>query len=76
MNTGQEQFYNFFMQRVINGKEEEAKALLHTGFEMQAKGTFDSTYLNEAMPKYFALIKPEFVDDLQNAMAHFRSNVK
>lgn len=76
MNPGQEQFFNFFMQRVINGKEEEAKALLDVGFEKQANGTFDSAYLNAAMPKYFALIKPEFVDDLQNAMAHFRLNVK
>jgi hypothetical protein len=76
MNPGQEMFYNFFMERVIEGKEEEAKALLHTGFEMQAKGTFNAEYLKEAMPKYFDLIKPEFVNDLKNAMAHFGGNLK
>jgi len=36
MNPGQEMFYNFFMQRVAEGKEEEAKALLNAGFEKQA----------------------------------------
>lgn len=33
MNSGQELFYNFFMEHVIDGKEEEAKTLLNTGFE-------------------------------------------
>lgn len=71
MNPGQEMFYNFFMQRVIEGKEEEAIALLNAGFEKQAKGTFDAAYLKEVMPKYFELIKPEFTKDLQDAMTHF-----
>jgi hypothetical protein len=76
MNPGQEQFFNFFMQRVIPGKEEEARALLNAGFEKQADGTFNAAYLTEVMPKYFALIRPEFADDVNNAMAHFRSNLK
>lgn len=76
MNPGQQMFYNFFMERVTKGKEEEAKALLNTGFEKQAAGTFDSNYLKEMMPKYFELIKPEFVEDLKNAMAHFGGNLK
>ncbi len=76
MNPGQEMFYNFFMQRVAEGKEEEAKALLNAGFEKQANGTFDAEYLKEAMPKYFELIKPEFIKDLQDAMTHFGGNLK
>lgn len=76
MNQGQQFFYDFFMERVIEGKEEEAKTLLNTGFDKQAEGTFDAAYLKEVMPKYFELIKPEFVEDLQQAMAHFGSNLK
>lgn len=76
MNPGQEQFYHFFMQRVRNGKEAEAEALLRAGFEKQAKDEFDAKYLDEVMPKYFSLIKPESIDDVSNAMAHFRSNLK
>lgn len=76
MNQGQEMFFNFFMERVIEGKEEEAKALLNEGFEKQASGAFNAEYLNEVMPKYFELIKPEFMDDLQKAMAHFGSTIK
>jgi hypothetical protein len=37
------------MQRVIKGKEEEARALLNAGFEKQADGTFDAAYLDEVM---------------------------
>jgi hypothetical protein len=76
MNQGQQFFYNFFMERVMEGKEEEAKAVLNAGFQKQEEGTFDAAYLNEVMPKYFELIKPEFVEDLKQAMAHFGSNLK
>lgn len=76
MNPGQEMFYNFFIERTIKGKEEEAKALLNTGFEKQAAGTFDKAYLEEVMPKYFELIKPECIEELQKAMAHFGGNLK
>jgi len=76
MNQGQELFFNFFMERVAEGKEEEAKALLNAGFEKQEEGTFDADYLEKVMPKYFELIKPEFVQDLQQAMSHFGSNLK
>lgn len=76
MNPGQEMFYNFFLERTISGKEDEAKVLLNAGFEKQAAGTFDSAYFKEVMPKYFELIKPEYVEELQKAMAHFGGNLK
>lgn len=34
MNPGQKMFYEFFMERVQEGKEEEAKALLLKNFEL------------------------------------------
>lgn len=76
MNQGQEMFFNFFMERVAEGKEDEAKAVLLEGFEKQANGTFTADYLSQVMPKYFQLIKPEFADDLKQAMAHFGGTLK
>lgn len=75
MNPGQEMFYNFFMERAQEDKKEEAKALLEQGFAKQAEGTFDQNYLQEVMPKYFAVIKPEAVEELKQAMAHFSSRL-
>lgn len=75
MNQGQEMFYNFFIERVEDDKKEEAKKLLEEGFVRQDAGTFDKEYLQEIMPKYFAVIKPEAVDEFKQAMEHFSSRL-
>lgn len=75
MNPGQEMFYHFFIERTKEEKKEEAKALLEAGFAKQAAGTFSKAYLDEVMPKYFELIKPEYTDELKEAMAHFASRI-
>lgn len=75
MNPGQEMFYNFFIERVKDGKKEEAKALLDDAFARQAAGTFSKAYLEETMPQYFALIKPEKIEEVKKAMEHFSSKL-
>lgn len=75
MNPGQKQFYDFFIERTKDDKKEDAKILLEAGFERQAAGTFDKTYLDEVMPMYFELIKPEAVEELKAAMAHFSTRL-
>jgi hypothetical protein len=75
MNQGQEMFYNFFMERAKDDKKEEARELLEEGFARQAAGTFNKAYLQEIMPKYFAVIKPEAVEELKQAMEHFASRL-
>lgn len=75
MNPGQKMFYEFFMERVQEGKEEEAKALLLKNFELQEKGGFTKEYLTTIMPQYFELVKPEAVGELKDAMAHFGSRL-
>lgn len=75
MNPGQQQFYDFFIERAQDGKKEEAKALLEDGFARQAAGTFDKAYFEEIMPKYFEVIKPEAVNELKTAMDHFASRI-
>jgi hypothetical protein len=75
MNPGQKMFYDFFMERTKEDSKEEAERLLKTGFAKQDEGTFDKAYLDEVMPKYFELIKPEAVDELKDAMAQFASRI-
>lgn len=75
MNQGQEMFYNFFIERAKDDKKEEAKKLLEEGFARQDAGTFDKAYLQEIIPQYFALIKPEAVEELKQAMEHFASRL-
>ena len=75
MNQGQEMFYNFFIERAKDDKKEEAKKLLMEGFVRQEEGTFDKEYLQNIMPQYFDLIKPEAVEELKQAMQHFASRL-
>ncbi len=75
MNPGQEMFYNFFMQRTKDDKKDVAKALLEDCFAKQNEGTFDGKYLEEIMPQFFAIVKPEAMEELKGAMSHFASKL-
>lgn len=75
MNQGQEMFYNFFIERVKDNKKEEAKLLLEDSFAKQAEGTFDMAYFQEIMPKLFAIVKPEAVEEVKEAIDHFASKL-
>lgn len=75
MNQGQEMFYNFFMERVKDDKKEEAKSLLEDSFARQDAGTFDRAFFQEIMPKYYAIVKPEALEDVKEAMKHFASRL-
>ncbi|NLN03249.1 MAG: hypothetical protein GX166_00255 [Clostridiaceae bacterium] len=60
---------------MINSKRDEAKTLLEDSFARQAAGTFDKEYLKETMPKYYALLKPETIEEVRQAMEHFASTL-
>jgi hypothetical protein len=75
MNPGQKMFFDFFIARTKDGKEEEARSLLTDGFARQAAGTFDKAYLDEITPRYFDLIKPEAEDELKEAMKSFAARL-
>lgn len=75
MNAKQKMFHDFFMGMVQNGKENEAEELLLTGFKKQDEGAFDAAFLMGVMPKYYAVIKPECVEQLKKAMSHFASQL-
>jgi hypothetical protein len=75
VNPVQKVFYDFFIERTQDGKKEEIRILLEEGFARQAAGTFDKIYLDEIMPKYFELIKPEAAEELKTAMSNFASRL-
>lgn len=75
MNIKQKMFHDFFLKMVKEGKEQEAEALLAESFRRQEAGSFDAAYLAAQGPKFFALIKPECVDQLKEAMSHFKSQL-
>ncbi len=75
MNQGQALFYNFFIERTIDDKKEEAKSLLAESFAKQAAGTFDMAYFQEILPKFFAVVKPEAIEEVKNAMNDFASRL-
>lgn len=76
MDEGQQTFYNFVMQRVQAGKEEEIKAILDESFKKQQGGTFTPEYMAGIVPKMTALLKPECVEEFKQAAAHMRSRIK
>lgn len=59
MNPGQKIFYDFIMERVQEGKAEEAQALLEESFARQAAGTFDREYFREIASKILSWSSPE-----------------
>jgi hypothetical protein len=71
MNDGQKTFFDFILERVQNGKEEEAKALLAESFGKQADGSFGPDYMKDFIPQLLATIKPENVEEVKNIMLRF-----
>ena len=57
MNKGQEQFFNFIMERVTEEGRKEAEELLNESFEKQANGTFNEEYMKAFIPKMLGLLK-------------------
>ena len=75
MNAGQQNFYNFAMERVQAGKEEEMKAIMTENFKKQDDGTFSPEYMAGVVPKMMALLRPECVEEFKQAAAHMRSQI-
>lgn len=71
MNSGQERFYNFIMERVELKDQEKAKELLSESFAKQEEGTFNKEYMMSFMPRMLKLIKPEFVEEIKNIMLNY-----
>ncbi|MFP3719301.1 hypothetical protein SFC57_14750 [Niallia circulans] len=68
---GQEKFLAFIIQRVQEGKEEEAKAILMDNFRKQDEGTFSKNDIEQFLPKMISLIKPERLEEIQAVVKQF-----
>ncbi|GEL05089.1 hypothetical protein M2M59_10685 [Rummeliibacillus sp. G93] len=68
---GQEMFLRFILQRVQEGKEEEAREILLENFKKQDEGTFSQEDIQEFIPKMIALLKPEKLEEVKAAVKQF-----
>ncbi len=68
---GQEMFLRFILQRVQEGKEEEAREILLENFKKQDVGTFSQEDIQEFIPKMIALLKPEKLEEVKAAVKQF-----
>lgn len=68
---GQEMFLNFILQRVQEGKEDEAKEILTENFRKQTEGTFSQEDIQEFIPKMISLIKPDKLGEIQAVVKQF-----
>ncbi|MBP0725691.1 hypothetical protein J5Y03_10965 [Bacillus sp. RG28] len=68
---GQEMFLNFILQRVQEGKENEAKEILIENFKKQNEGTFSQDDIQEFVPKMISLIKPDKLDEIIAVVKQF-----
>lgn len=73
MNSGQERFFNFIMERVELEKQDKAKALLSESFAKQDEGTFNKEYMMNFIPRMLELIKPECIDEVKNIMINHKA---
>ena len=76
MNQGQEQFYDFIVERVQDEYKEDVKILMRENFKRQADGTFTREYMAETQTGLMKMLKPEAIDEVKEAMAHFASQMK
>lgn len=73
MNSGQEKFFNFIMERVDVNNQEKAKELLSESFAKQNDGTFNKEYMMSFIPRMIALLKPECVEEVKNIMNNYNA---
>ncbi|WP_192043454.1 hypothetical protein [Paenibacillus lycopersici] len=71
---GQEMFAQFILQRVQEGKEDEAKAVLADNFRKQDEGSFAKDDVEGFIPKMLSLLKPDKVAEVQAVVAQFSGN--
>jgi hypothetical protein len=71
---GQEMFLNFILQRVQEGKEDEAKEILTENFRKQDEGTFSQEEIQEFIPKMISLLKPDKLEEVQAVVKQFSGN--
>lgn len=68
---GQDKFYEYILERVQEGKEDEARAVLTENFRKQNEGSFSREDVEGFIPKMISLLKPDKVAEVQAVVAQF-----
>ncbi|MCM3727087.1 hypothetical protein M3226_15505 [Neobacillus cucumis] len=68
---GQEMFLNFILQRVQEGKEDEAREILAENFKKQEEGTFTKDDIEQFIPKMISILKPDKIEEIQAVAKQF-----
>ncbi|MEG0386595.1 hypothetical protein [Solibacillus cecembensis] len=68
---GQEMFLHFILQRVQEGKEDEARVILLENFKKQDEGTFSQKDIQAFFPQMLTLLKPEKLEEVQAVAKQF-----
>ena len=71
MLDGQLKFLDFFLNNTIEGKENEAKEILVKSFADQETDALSLGDFKKLQESLFPLIKPEKLNEVKVAMAHF-----
>ncbi len=74
LDTKQEQFLNYILKRVQDGKVDEAEKLVAHCFRKQLEGTFTREDIGEFIPKITMLLKPNHVDEVHDILQEFASS--
>ncbi len=73
MNAGQEKFYHFILERVMEEHKSEAEELLKQNFQKQEAGSFGLADMIAFGGKITGWLKPECVEEVKAVMEQFRS---
>ncbi|QHW31417.1 hypothetical protein GZH47_11565 [Paenibacillus rhizovicinus] len=72
---GQEKFLNFILERVQEGKQEEAREILTSNFKKQDEGTFSQDDVQAFIPKMISLLKPEKLAEVVEVVKQFSGTI-
>jgi len=75
MDQGQEQIFNFILERVKDDKVDEAKVLLVENFKKLAEGNFTQDDMTVIIPKMMALLKPDKIMEIQTVIMQLAESV-
>ena len=69
MSTSPEGILEYIMERVVPGKEAEAKKLLQDAYQKYMFGTLNAAAVQELIPKLMEVIKPENQAEIKSQLS-------
>lgn len=73
---GQEMFLNFILQRVQEGKENEARKILTENFRKQDEGIFTKEDIEQFIPKMEGILRPEKIEEVKAVAKQFSGSFR